>query len=67
MTQEANVVRDAARYAFIRANYTQSHSLHMDGTAEFHLRTIFGRAGTFDKLVDMKIAESKGEQCTESG
>lgn len=49
---------NAARYRFIRDNYTQSHSLQMDGTSGFRFRTMGGRARTFDELVDATMAEA---------
>jgi len=50
---------DAARYAFLRDNQAQAHSLHMNGTCGWHIRTVYGRASTFDKLIDAKIQEAK--------
>ena len=49
---------DARRYAYIRDCLVQSHSHQMDGTATHHIRMIYGRAGTFDELVDGKIEEA---------
>ena len=49
---------DAQRYAYIRDCLAQSHSLHMDGTKGFRLRSVYGRASSFDKLVDAKLLEA---------
>lgn len=52
---------DARRYAYIRDCLVQTHSHHMDGTCGYRVRAIYGRAGTFDKLIDGKIAEAEAE------
>ncbi len=54
-----NLKVDAARYRYICNNKVSSHSLHMDGTSEFRINTIYGRARTFDQLIDNKIKEIK--------
>lgn len=59
--QESEIDRlqaDAKRYVFIRDNQVRTGSHHMDGTCCYGFRSIFGRAGTFDKLIDAKISES---------
>lgn len=48
---------DAARYAFLRDNKAQAHSPHMNGTCGWRICAIYGRASTFDKLIDAKIQE----------
>ena len=67
---EADVTRlqaDARRYAYIRDCLVQSHSHQMNGTATYHVRMIYGRAGTFDELVDGKIEEAVVEGYTPDG
>lgn len=48
---------DAERYRYIRDSYVSKECGNMKGTSEFRIHTIYGRAETFDKLLDVKIQE----------
>jgi hypothetical protein len=63
MTDEPNSAElqelraDALRWRYVRDNLTSSHSLHMDGTANYRIRSPFTRGRTIAEVIDKLIAE----------
>ncbi len=50
---------DTARYRFLCDNQVARHSIRMDGTSGFRFHGLYGRARSFNELLDAKIHANK--------